>query len=184
MRDWEVERIGCLRVGVGLELRLKKGGEGVGVGVPSWLIRQSGLSAEAISGDGATAQMYVKWESSGAMLMSSSDPRRLCKFLLENCIESGVVLHCPANPVGVDRGSNGKLTGVKAKSQDGTESTSTFIQSVCSINELNKVYSSMYIDSVGCQCMDTQAISNLVPIIKDENPNHSTSWSLDSVQKL
>jgi len=61
---------------------------------------------EGISGEGTVAQV---------------DPRRLCQFLLEECLSRGVVLHQPANVVGVAKDKNGALAGVKIQAENGDE---------------------------------------------------------------
>ncbi|KAF2086649.1 FAD dependent oxidoreductase [Saccharata proteae CBS 121410] len=68
---------------------------------PAWLTRTSGSTLEVISRDASTAQI---------------DPKRLCKFLLETCLERGVQLHQPAKAVAVSKDGRGRIDGVRIAS--------------------------------------------------------------------
>ncbi|QDS75750.1 hypothetical protein FKW77_008539 [Venturia effusa] len=76
------------------------GGDG-----PEWLGREAG-SLEGISEMDKVAQV---------------DPRRLCRFLLEECLSRGIVLHQPAKVVGITKDDEGTLAGVTIQENKGHE---------------------------------------------------------------
>ena len=73
---------------------------------PAWLARAKGSSLEIISQDGSVAQV---------------DPRRLCQFLLGECVARGVRLHYPAKVISVSTDTEGELASARIASPDGTE---------------------------------------------------------------
>lgn len=82
------------------------GTQDVGAGEgPDWLKREAG-TLEGISEEGTVAQV---------------DPKRLCQFLLEECLSRGVVLHQPAMVVGIAKDKEGVLAGVKIREGTGHE---------------------------------------------------------------
>jgi hypothetical protein len=82
------------------------GTQDVGAGEgPGWLKPEAG-ALEGISEEGTVAQV---------------DPRRLCQFLLDECLSRGVVLHQPAKVVGVAKDKEDVLAGVKIRADDGGE---------------------------------------------------------------
>lgn len=80
---------------------------------PEWLEKEAG-TMEGISEVGEVAQL---------------DPRRLCQFLLEQCLARGVILHQPAEVVGITKDKDGILVGVKIQ-----EDTSYETDGECSPN--------------------------------------------------
>ncbi|KAF2657959.1 DAO-domain-containing protein [Lophiostoma macrostomum CBS 122681] len=72
---------------------------------PIWLKKADGATMEVISKNSSTAQI---------------DPLRLCRFLLDQCLERGVHLHQPARILSVAKDENNQLTGVRI-SKDGAE---------------------------------------------------------------
>jgi glycine/D-amino acid oxidase-like deaminating enzyme len=72
--------------------------DGLSGKTPAWLRRVDGDRVELVSEQDTTAQV---------------DPRRLCEFLLRECVERGVKLHHPARPVGVSTDEKGELVGVR-----------------------------------------------------------------------
>ncbi|KAM7208919.1 FAD dependent oxidoreductase [Naviculisporaceae sp. PSN 640] len=80
------------------------GGDG-GAGIsPPWLRRRDGDRVEVIADEGSTAQV---------------DPLLLCRFLLGECVARGVKLHHPARAVGLEKGGDGKISGVVIVSSAG-----------------------------------------------------------------
>ena len=78
-------------------------------GTPGWLTSQKGGTLETISSADGCAQV---------------EPRQLCEFLMERCLERGVQLHIPARATGVVRGEDGTLNGVVVQN-DGTNMPAT-----------------------------------------------------------
>lgn len=64
--------------------------------------------------------LFMGWEGQVG-LMGCSDPLRLSRFLLEECRKRGVQLHQPAEATSVVTDEGGKMTGLKVKQSDGTE---------------------------------------------------------------
>ncbi|GIZ45964.1 hypothetical protein CKM354_000910900 [Cercospora kikuchii] len=64
---------------------------------PGWMRRTRGGKVEVLSEEGGMAQV---------------DPKRLCRFLLEKCLERGVKLHQPAQAKGIEREDDGRLAAV------------------------------------------------------------------------
>jgi len=64
---------------------------------PAWLMRSRGGKVEVISEDDSTAQV---------------DPLRLSRFLLSTCLERGVQLHQPYQPLSVSSDSDGRISSV------------------------------------------------------------------------
>jgi hypothetical protein len=78
---------------------------------PAWLTKESGSELEVISDEGTVAQV---------------DPKRLCQFLLDTCLERGVKLYQPAKVVKVDKDMRDELSGVRIATDDGDEVDSTY----------------------------------------------------------
>lgn len=72
---------------------------------PGWLKLEAG-TLDGISEVGKVAQV---------------DPRRLCEFLLQECLSRGVVLHQPAKVVGITKDKEGILAGVIIQEGKGYE---------------------------------------------------------------
>lgn len=72
---------------------------------PGWLKPEAG-TLEGISEVGKVAQV---------------DPRRLCQFLLEECLLRGVVLHQPAKVASITKDKEGILAGVTIQEDTGHE---------------------------------------------------------------
>lgn len=72
---------------------------------PEWLKPEAG-TLDGISDVGKVAQV---------------DPSRLCEFLLEECLSRGVVLHQPAQIVGIAKDTEGTLAGVTIQEDKGHE---------------------------------------------------------------
>jgi glycine/D-amino acid oxidase-like deaminating enzyme len=66
-------------------------------GTPGWLTSQKGRAVETIGSADGCAQV---------------EPRQLCEFLMEKCLERGVQLHMPARATGVVRREDGTLNGI------------------------------------------------------------------------
>ncbi|KAJ4386661.1 hypothetical protein N0V93_009559 [Gnomoniopsis smithogilvyi] len=75
---------------------------------PSWLRRRAGDSMSVIGDEGSTAQL---------------DPLRLCRFLLDECLQQGVQLHHPAKVTAVLTDTRNELSSVTIA--DTTSSTET-----------------------------------------------------------
>jgi len=86
--------------------RLHTSSEGIR---PLWLTKKNGDSLEVISGDDTVAQV---------------DPKRLCEFLLKECLKRGVTLHYPAQVVSVSKDARDELAGVRIAAAHGIESDS------------------------------------------------------------
>jgi len=84
--------------------RLHTSSEGIR---PLWLTKKNGDSLEVISGDDTVAQV---------------DPKRLCEFLLKECLKRGVTLHYPAQVVSVSKDARDELAGVRIAAAHGIES--------------------------------------------------------------
>ncbi|KAM3083889.1 hypothetical protein ACMFMG_002003 [Clarireedia jacksonii] len=65
---------------------------------PRWLKTAEGDTLEVISGDESTAQV---------------DPLRLCKFLLETCVQRGVQLHHPAQGISIHQDLRNEVSGIR-----------------------------------------------------------------------
>ncbi|MCJ1392023.1 hypothetical protein MMC18_004890 [Xylographa bjoerkii] len=77
---------------------------------PAWLTRSRGGNVEVISEDDSTAQV---------------DPLRLSRFLLSTCLERGVQLHQPCQPLSINTDSAGKISSITiASSVDPSKQTS------------------------------------------------------------
>jgi hypothetical protein len=76
---------------------------------PAWLTHREASSLEIISSNDTVAQV---------------DPKRLCEFLLEQCIERGVKVHQPARVASVSKDARDELAGVRIVKADGTETDS------------------------------------------------------------
>ncbi|TLD37630.1 fad dependent oxidoreductase superfamily [Venturia nashicola] len=72
---------------------------------PEWLNSEAG-TLDGISEVGRVAQV---------------DPRRLCEFLLEECLSRGVVLHQPARVVAITKNEENVLAGVVIQEEQGLE---------------------------------------------------------------
>ncbi|KAE9987846.1 hypothetical protein EG328_001272 [Venturia inaequalis] len=72
---------------------------------PGWLKPETG-TLDGISEVGKVAQV---------------DPRRLCEFLLEECLARGVVLHQPARVIGITKDKEGILASVMIREEKGHE---------------------------------------------------------------
>lgn len=68
---------------------------------PAWLTRYEGDELEMMSKGDTTAQV---------------EPRRLCQWLLDKCVERGVRVHQPARVVSVHTDSNDEIASVKIRS--------------------------------------------------------------------
>lgn len=77
--------------------------EGAG---PPWLSKEIGNELEVVSDKGTVAQV---------------DPKRLCRFLLDMCLERGVNLYQPATVVTVDKDMRDDLSAVRIATGDGDE---------------------------------------------------------------
>lgn len=75
---------------------------------PPWLQRTTGDSISVIADEGSTAQL---------------DPLRLCRFLLDECLQQGVKLHHPAKAIAVMSDTRNELSSVTIA--DTTSSTET-----------------------------------------------------------
>ncbi|MCJ1439010.1 hypothetical protein MMC27_008400 [Xylographa pallens] len=64
---------------------------------PAWLSRSRNGKVEVISEDDSTAQV---------------DPLRLSRFLLSTCLERGVQLHQPCQPLSVNNDSKGRISSI------------------------------------------------------------------------
>lgn len=82
--------------------------EAASVLAPPWLKRTTGDSVSVIGEGDATAQL---------------DPLRLCRFLLDKCLEQGVQLHHPATAIAVTKDTRNELSSVTIA--DTTSSTET-----------------------------------------------------------
>ncbi|KIW08295.1 uncharacterized protein PV09_01213 [Verruconis gallopava] len=79
-------------------------GDGEG---PTWLTRYEGDDLERLSKGTTTAQI---------------DPKKLCEWLLDQCVRRGVQLHQPASVLSVSKDARDELAGVRILSaKDGTE---------------------------------------------------------------
>jgi glycine/D-amino acid oxidase-like deaminating enzyme len=78
---------------------------------PAWLTRENGYELEVISEGDTVAQV---------------DPKRLCQFLLETCLERGVKLYQPAKVVAVDKDMKDELSEVRIATESGDEVDSTY----------------------------------------------------------
>jgi glycine/D-amino acid oxidase-like deaminating enzyme len=76
---------------------------------PTWLTQRAGTSLEIISSDDTVAQV---------------DPKKLCEFLLDECLKRGVTLHQPAKVVSVAKDARDELAGVRIVKADGMETDS------------------------------------------------------------
>jgi len=76
---------------------------------------------------GAPLKCKLSFSELMANLDGRSQPKKLCEFLLERCRETGVTLHRPVKPVGITTDVDGRLSGLRAKRNDGTEEMSTSI---------------------------------------------------------
>ncbi|MCJ1243210.1 hypothetical protein MMC30_000407 [Trapelia coarctata] len=75
---------------------------------PAWLTRSKNGKVEIISQDDSTAQ---------------ADPLRLSRFLLSTCLDRGVHLHQPAQPVSLNIDSSGTLSSITIASSATSEPT-------------------------------------------------------------
>lgn len=73
---------------------------------PAWLTKEAGNKLDVISGEGTVAQV---------------DPKRLCRFLLDTCLERGVKLYQPAKVVQVDKDMRDQLSDVRITMDNGDE---------------------------------------------------------------
>lgn len=73
---------------------------------PPWLTKEAGNKLDIISDEGTVAQV---------------DPKRLCRFLLDKCLERGVKLYQPANVVQVDKDMREQLSSVRIATDEGDE---------------------------------------------------------------
>ncbi|KAG8166484.1 hypothetical protein KVR01_002173 [Diaporthe batatas] len=75
--------------------------------LPPWLLREDGDTVKPIGDDRTTAQV---------------DPLQLCRFLLKQCLDSGVHLSQPARAVAIMKDVRGQLSGLRvADTQSSTE---------------------------------------------------------------
>lgn len=65
---------------------------------PAWLTKEAGNQLDIISDEGTVAQV---------------DPKRLCQFLLDTCLERGVRLYQPAKVVQVHKDMRDQLSSVR-----------------------------------------------------------------------
>ncbi|CAK1360534.1 putative oxidoreductase [Cercospora beticola] len=75
---------------------------------PGWMRKTRGGKVEVLSEEGGMAQV---------------DPKRLCGFLLEKCLERGVELHQPARAKGIERDDDGAPAAMVVENADGEESS-------------------------------------------------------------
>ncbi|TID26485.1 FAD dependent oxidoreductase-like protein [Venturia nashicola] len=73
---------------------------------PAWLTKEAGNKLDIISDEGTVAQV---------------DPKRLCRFLLDICLERGVKLYQPAKVVQVDKDMRDQLSSVRIAMDEGDE---------------------------------------------------------------
>lgn len=71
---------------------------------PAWLTKEAGNKLDIISDEGTVAQV---------------DPKRLCRFLLDKCLERGVRLYQPAKVVQVDKDMRDELSSVRIATDNG-----------------------------------------------------------------
>lgn len=73
---------------------------------PAWLTKEAGTKLDIISDEGTVAQI---------------DTKRLCRFLLDKCLERGVKLYQPAKVVQVDKDMRDELSSVRIATDNGDE---------------------------------------------------------------
>ncbi|MCJ1384138.1 hypothetical protein MMC17_007254 [Xylographa soralifera] len=82
---------------------------------PAWLTRSRNGDVEVISEDDSTAQVFVTYQIAEDFSFFDtffSDPLRLSHFLLSTCLERGVQLHQPCQPLSVNNGSKGNISSI------------------------------------------------------------------------
>ena len=109
--------------------------------------------------------------------MYYSDPLRLSRFLLEECRKRGVRLHQPAEATSVVTDEGGKMTGLKVKQSDDTETEGKIsaLHSTTQPWNLIHLHSAMHISPLRSRRLDTQSLPNPLPQLQAPHPNLSPS---------
>ena len=130
---------------------------------PEWLIRYEGDELEVLSKEETTGQL---------------DPRRLCRWLLKQCLERGVQLHQPARVTSVSKDARDELAGVRILSlKDGVETDSEWrlvTHNLAYWTELTGQQSPMHEASIHSRAMDSKGLFISFPIGKGVDTHLST----------
>ena len=134
---------------------------------PAWLIRYEGDDMEVLS----------KGETTGQL-----EPRKLCQWLLERCLERGVQLHQPARVTSVSKDARDELAGVRILSlKDGVETDSKLYTGriLKYYNALTIRFSSLHEARLRSRSMDAHSLLETLPFLDSITPSISFSRILN-----